>query len=85
MNILDEILSTYPNNLIEVAEGFDDCVIGYDYGDGSDIRLIYSVSKILDKMIRDGLSEVEAIDLFESEMRSRYSGVGSPIFCQDDL
>lgn len=85
MNILGEILSTYSNSEIEIAEGFDDCLIGYDYGDGSDIRLIYSVSKILDKMIRDGLSEVEAIGVFESEMRSRYSGMGSPIFCQDDL
>ena len=85
MNILGEILATYPDEQIIVCEGFDKCVIGYDYGDGTYIRLIYSVSKILKQMEHDGLSIDEAISLFEREMRSQYSGEDAPIFCQDDL
>ena len=86
--ILDEILNTFPNEEMEVVQGFDICVIGYDYGLGdSSPRLIYSVKKIIDKMIKDGFTEVEAIELFEQKIRSVYSGdcSPSPIFCQDDL
>ena len=85
MNILGEILATYPDEQIIVCEGFDKCVIGYDYGDGSGIRLIYSVTKILSQMEHDGFTTDEAISLFEREMRSRYTGEDAPIFCQDDL
>jgi len=43
-NMLKEILENYPEEQFLIADGYDNCVIGYDYNGGT-IRLIYSVKK----------------------------------------
>ena len=63
--MLQEIVDLYPEEEILKCDGYDDCVIGYDYGTGENIRLIYSVKKILDKMVsEEGLDEMDAIEHF---------------------
>lgn len=88
-SILDEILEQYPDYEFLKADGFDHCVIGYDYGDGSNIRLIYSVRKILDTLyeewLDEGFTEEDAIEYFEYNMRGAYVGEKTPIWCQDDF
>jgi hypothetical protein len=83
-NMLEEILQNYPDEEILIADGYDDCVIGYDYNGGT-IRLIYSVKKILDQMVEEGINEMDAIEHFEFNMRGGYVGEQTPIWCQDDL
>jgi hypothetical protein len=89
VSILDRILEEHPDYEFLKADGFDDCIIGYDYGSGDPIRLIYSVTKILDKLYEefkeDGLDEMDAIEYFEYNMRGGYVGEKTPIWCQDDL
>ena len=64
----------------------DDCILGYDYNWDGNIRLIYSVKAILDKMVKeDGLSDEEAIEHFEFNFRGSYLGEKTPIWCQDDF
>jgi hypothetical protein len=68
------------------ADGYDDCVLGYDYSWDGTIRLIYSVKQIIDKMIKeDGMTDEEAVEYFEFNMRGSYVGEQTPIWCQDDL
>lgn len=82
---LDDILEMFPEEEILKADGYDDCVIGYDFGVG-DIRLIYSVKAVLDKLVlEEGLSELDAIEHFEYNMRGGYVGEQTPIWCQDDF
>lgn len=85
--ILDDILEQYPDETFLKADGYDDCIIGYDFGTGvSPMRLIYSVRKILDQMIQeDGMDEMDAIEYFEYNMRGGYVGEQTPIWCQDDF
>ena len=84
--MLQEIVDLYPEEEILKCDGYDDCVIGYDYGTGENIRLIYSVKKILDKMVsEEGLDEMDAIEHFEFNFRGAYVGEKTPIWCQDDL
>jgi len=84
-NMLNEIIETYPDYEFLIADGFDHCIIGYDYGMGEPIRLIYSVKKILETLVEEGMDEMDAIEHFEYNMRGGYVGEQTPIWCQDDL
>ena len=84
-NKLDVIVEMFPEEEILKADGYDDCVIGYDFGI-VDIRLIYSFTLILDKLVKEeGLDEIDAIEHFEYNMRGGYVGEKTPIWCQDDF
>jgi hypothetical protein len=49
MNILSRILEEYPDEGIVKADGFDDAVIGIS----SDIRIVYSLDKIIEILQKD--------------------------------
>lgn len=83
--MLNEIIETYPDYEFLIADGFDHCIIGYDYGIGDPIRLIYSVKKILETLVEEGMDEIDAIEHFEFNIRGGYVGEKTPIWCQDDL
>jgi hypothetical protein len=83
--MLNEILEMFPESEILKADGYDECIIGFDYSPMGDIRLIYSVKKILDNLISEGMDEIDAIEHFEFNMRGGYVGDLTPIWCQDDL
>jgi len=83
---IDDIVEMFPDEKILKCDGYDDCCIGYDFGFGEHIRLIYSVKMILNKMVsEDNLSEDEAIEHFEYNFRGSYLGEKTPIWCQDDF
>jgi len=84
--MLDDILEQYPDQEILKADGFDNCILGYDYSPEGNIRLIYSVKKILDPLVADEeMTEEDAIEHFEYNMRGGYVGDQTPIWCQDDF
>lgn len=87
--ILDNIVGywemTAPEVEILKADGYDECVLGYDYSWDGVIRLIYSVKKILESLEADGLTPEDAIEHFEFNMRGGYVGEQTPIWCQDDF
>lgn len=83
---LDDIVEQWGDEDILKAYGFDDCVLGYDYSWNGNIRLIYSVSKILKKLNKKNKMNIdEAIEYFEFNMRGSYVGEKTPIWCQDDF
>jgi len=84
--MLQEIVDMFPESEILKCDGYDDCILGYDYNWDGNIRLIYSVKAILDKMVKeDGISDEEAIEHFDFNFRGAYMGEKTPIWCQDDL
>jgi microsomal dipeptidase-like Zn-dependent dipeptidase len=85
MTKLDEIIEQYPDFEFLKADGFDDCVIGYEYNWDGNMRLIYSIKGIIDKLIEQGMSDEDAIEYFEFNMRGAYIGEKTPIWCQDDF
>ena len=83
---LDDIIEMFPDEEILKCDGYDDCILGYDFGTGENIRLIYSVNMMLEQMVNeDGLSDLDAIEHFEFNIRGSYMGEKTPIWCQDDF
>lgn len=85
MTNLEEIIEKYPDEEILKADGFDNCVLGYEYNWDGNIRLIYSVKAMLDELIFEGMTEEDAIEHFEYNIRGGYVGEKTPIWCKDDF
>jgi len=62
---LDDIVEMFPEEDILKADGYDDCILGFDYSWDGTIRLIYSVNSILNVLINENdMDEDEAIEYF---------------------
>ena len=79
--MLDKIIEWFPEDEILKADGFDEAIIGIDE---FSMRLIYSVSKCIEILCRD-MSEEEAVEYFDYNVKGSYVGEKTPIWCLDDL
>lgn len=81
--MLDRICEMYPEESFLKADGFDEAIIGVDT---STMRLIYSITKCIELLIKtDGMEEDEAVEFFEFNTRGAYVGEKTPIWCEDML
>jgi len=86
MTKLEDIIEQYPDQEILVASGFDNCILGYEYNWDGNIRLIYSVKAMLEELVvSECMTEEDAIEHFEYNIRGGYVGEKTPIWCQDDF
>lgn len=85
MNKLEQILEQYPESEILKADGFDECILGYEYNWDGNIRLVYSIDNIITQLVKEGMDVDEAIEYFEFNIRGAYVGEKTPIWCQDDF
>jgi len=77
---LDFILETFPDEEFLIADGLNEAVIGLD---GSSMRLIYSILKCIDVLMSEGMSERDALEHFEYNVRGAHVGEKTPIWCDD--
>lgn len=75
MSILNSILDKYPEEGFIKADGFDEAIIGVS----TDIRLVYSIEKIIELLMKD-MSEDDAIDYFYFNIDGAYLGDKTPIY-----
>ncbi len=80
--MLSEILQNYSEEDFLIADGFDDAIIGVDT---MTMRLIYSVSKCIDILIKENMTEEEAEEFFEFNVSGAYMGEKTPIWCYDNF
>lgn len=80
--MLDKILEWFPEDEILIADGFNDAIIGIDE---NTMRLIYSTSKCIDILVKDGMEEEDAVDYFDFNIKWAYMGEKTPIWCIDTL
>jgi hypothetical protein len=80
--MLDKILEWFPDEDILKANGLDDAIIGIEI---SSCRLIYSKSKVIDILVKEGLTEMEALEHYDYNIEGAYVGDKTPIWCADDL
>lgn len=79
--MLDSLIERFPEEEFLKADGFDDALIGVDE---LSMRLIYSVSKCIAVLTeRDGMTEEEAWEYFEFNVRGSWVGDKTPIWCTD--
>jgi hypothetical protein len=69
MSIFKRILDEYPEEGLIKADGFDDAIIGVS----SDIRIVYSLDKIIEILQKD-MTEDEAVEFFYFNIESAYVG-----------
>ena len=80
-NYLELLLDLYPDDTFLIADGFDDAVIGVDYGS---TRLIYSCKKCLEILIEvEGMDPMDAVEHFQYNVAGGYVGEQTPIWCED--
>jgi hypothetical protein len=77
--MLDRILESLPDENFLKADGFDEAVIGVD---SSSMRLIYSVSKCIEILMRE-MTQDEAEDHMSYNISGAYMGEKTPIWCED--
>jgi len=75
MSILNRILDEYPDEGLLEVDGFNDAIIGVS----SDIRIVYSLDKIIEILQKD-MTEDEAVEFFYFNIESAYVGDKTPIF-----
>lgn len=77
--IRDTLAEMDPEMLM--ADGFDDCIVGYCYTPGPGYRAVYDVDKMIETLIkRDGMTWEEAWEYFEYNTEGAYVGEKTPIF-----
>jgi hypothetical protein len=81
-NVLSQILDAYPDDNFLIADGFDNAVIGLDEQSG---RLVYSISKCIECLVKDGMTEEDALEHFSFNVSGAYVGDQTPIWCNDDF
>jgi hypothetical protein len=81
-NVLDAILEQYPDDNFLTADGFNDAVIGLDEQSG---RLVYSVSKCIECLVKEGMTEEDALEHFSFNISGAYVGDQTPIWCNDQF
>lgn len=79
--MIDTIIEQYEDETFLKADGFDEAIIGVDE---TQMRLIYSVSKCIEILMRD-MSEEDAIEYFSFNVSGGYVGKKTPIWCVDNF
>lgn len=80
--MLQYIVDSFEGEVILVADGFDSAIIGIDE---SSMRLIYSVSKCIEILINESMTEEEAREYFSFNVSGSYVGEKTPIWCNDEF
>jgi hypothetical protein len=80
--MLDKILEWFPEEEILKADGFDDAIIGIE---DDSMRLIYSISKCIEILVAQGMSDEDAVEYFHFNTKCAWVGDKTPIWCTDDL
>jgi|TARA_R110000772_G_C13127471_1_gene422490 hypothetical protein len=68
-----------------VLTGFDDCIVGITEEFGNENRILYSVSKIIQSLVKDGMTEEDALEYYSFNIIGGYFGEQNPIFLVDYL
>lgn len=80
--MIDKIMSRYEGEVFLKADGFDDAIIGIDE---HSMRLIYSGSKCIEILIKNGQTREEAMEYFYFNVSGSFVGEKTPIWCEDDF
>lgn len=77
---LDELADGYDEEVL-VADGLDEAFIGLTAGPAR-MRAVYSVERIIEVFMRDGMSEDDAREHLEFNVLGAYVGPATPIYVE---
>tara|TARA_R110000868_G_scaffold50875_3_gene161986 strand:- start:5056 stop:5307 length:252 start_codon:yes stop_codon:yes gene_type:complete len=82
--MLEEIIELYEEETFLKADGFDEAIIGVSEDFNAPVRLIYSVKKCLEILMRD-MSYEDAMEYFTYNVSGGYVGEKTPVWCWDNF
>ena len=82
--MINEIIEQYEDETFLKADGFDEAIIGVCEDFNAPVRLIYSVTKCIEILMRDK-SEEDAMEHFNFNVSGGYVGEKTPIWCWDNF
>ena len=82
MTNLEQVLESFSDEVFTKMDGFDEAIIGVDE---RSMRLIYSEKKCIEVLMEEGMSDEEAIQYFEFNVKGAYIGENTPIICSDNF
>jgi hypothetical protein len=71
---MKNILKNYEDLLI--ADGYDDAIVGIS----SKKIVVYSINKIVEILMAEGMTDEEALEFFEYNIEGSYVGEKTPIY-----
>ena len=77
---VDFLKDSFPEAML--MDGFDDCIIGTCCRFGMNDVVLYDKDKIINKMIKNGMSEEEALEFFSYNQLGAWVGEGTPVFAE---
>lgn len=78
---VEELASLDPESM--TADGFDDALIGWTNswtGPARVVRAVYSVEKVINILVAEGMTHEEAQEHFEFNIAGAYVGEHTPVF-----
>jgi hypothetical protein len=63
-----------------IMDGYDDCIIGIAERCGQPNVLAYDTKKVFKRLMKDGMTEEEAVEWFYFNQVGAYVGEGTPVF-----
>lgn len=72
-------IEEYPDGAV-LIDGFDEAIIGISEEFGSEQRIVYDKSKVLEILTQQGMTEEEAIEYYEYNILGAYISDQNPIF-----
>ncbi len=82
--MLEEIIELYEEETFLKADGFDEAIIGVSEDFNAPVRLIYSVKKCLEILMKD-MSYEDAMEYFTYNVSGGYVGEKTPVWCWDNF
>jgi len=82
--MLEEIIELYEEETFLKADGFDEAIIGVSEDFNAPVRLIYSVKKCLEILMRD-MNYEDALEYFTYNVSGGYVGEKTPVWCWDNF
>ena len=64
-------------------DGFDDCIMGVAERCGMEPVVVYNRSKVLKKLVKDGMDEDDVADYHYNNQAGAYMGERTPLFFDD--
>lgn len=74
-----EFLDTFAEGAI-ILEGFDEAIIGIVETMGSGPRILYSVEKILEVLMKDDMTEEDAMEYYDFNILNLWVSEQNPVF-----
>ena len=69
--------------MILKADGFDGAILGLGRRCSQPDLLVYDVDKCIDILMKDGMTDEEAMEYFDFNVKDAWVGEKTPIWCDD--